>query len=135
MISSQHSQIFRKPNDTFSAFALSPNCIFCRSQTNERHVFLFCFFKLTHAVQSTTVWIFKWKWKLFLFPWFLFASFMPQTCVPSDQKWQLKVATCLRVTNSITLSTSLVKGIKEQKYANRGEKTTIYLDLFPLHSS
>jgi hypothetical protein len=71
---------------------------------NERYIFL----TTTYSSGHHSLWLFKRKWKLLLFPWFLFASFMSQTCVHSDQKWQLEVATCLRVTYCFTLSTSVV---------------------------
>ena len=40
VISSQYSQVARELKETFSVFILSPNYVFNRSETNERHVFL-----------------------------------------------------------------------------------------------
>lgn len=126
VISSQYSQGVRKLKGTFSVFTLSPNYIFNRSETNERHVFL----TTTCCSEHHSWWIFKWKWKLFLFPWFLFASFMPQTCVPSDQKWQLEVATHLQMTYWVTLGTSLLQGVQEQNICRQRKEDYHLSDIF-----
>lgn len=61
--------------------SVSPSPISYRRKTNERH-----FSSNTSCCsEHHCSWIFKWKWKLCLFPWVLFVSFMHQTCVSSDQ--------------------------------------------------